>query len=99
MRHIPYREAEGALMWAAIMTRPDLFHTAQQLAKFNDNPGPAHWKVTIKAKQSLRCTKNLGITHGGARSVTLSCQRGWTLTMRRAPTRGVGFWRGSGAGV
>ena len=34
MRGIPYREALGALMWVANMTRPDLAYTAHTLAKF-----------------------------------------------------------------
>ena len=41
MRGIPYREAVGALMWVANMTRPDLAYTAHTLAKFGDNPGPS----------------------------------------------------------
>ncbi|CAM9469842.1 unnamed protein product, partial [Ascophyllum nodosum] len=35
----PYREAVGAIMWAATMTRPDVAYAAHQLGKFNDNPG------------------------------------------------------------
>ena len=42
MRITPYREAVGALMWAATMTRPDVAQAAHQLGKFNDNPGPVH---------------------------------------------------------
>ena len=34
MRGIPYREAEGALMWVANITRPGLAYTAHTLAKF-----------------------------------------------------------------
>ena len=41
-RVTPYREAVGALKWAATMTRPDVAYAAHQLGKFNDNPGPAH---------------------------------------------------------
>ncbi|CAN0414415.1 unnamed protein product, partial [Ascophyllum nodosum] len=42
---IPYREAVGALIWAATMTRPDVSFTAHNLAKFCDDPGPVHWKA------------------------------------------------------
>ena len=49
MRGIPYREAVGALMWVANMTRPDLAYTAHTLAKFGDNPGPEHWKAVESA--------------------------------------------------
>ena len=43
MRVTPYREAVGALMWAATMVRADVAYAAHQLGKFNDNPGPLHW--------------------------------------------------------
>ena len=68
MRHIPYREAVGALMWAATMTRPDLSFAAHNLAKFCDDPGPVHWKAAMKALQYLWRTKGLGITYGGVAS-------------------------------
>ena len=64
MRQVPYREAVGALMWAATMTRPDISYAAHQLAKFNENPGPAHWKAVKKALQYLWRTKDMGITYG-----------------------------------
>ena len=66
MRGIPYREAVGAIMWIANMTRPDLVFTAHTLAKFGDNPGPEHWKAVMKALQYLKRTASLGVTYGGA---------------------------------
>ena len=66
MRGIPYREAVGALMWVANMTRPDLAYTAHTLAKFGDNPGSEHWKAVMKALQYLKRTASLGVTYGGA---------------------------------
>ncbi|CAN0335182.1 unnamed protein product, partial [Ascophyllum nodosum] len=61
MRPIPYREAMGALMWAATMTRPDLSFAAHNLAKFCDDPGPVHWKAAMKALRYFWRTKDLGI--------------------------------------
>ena len=52
-------------MWASTMTRADLSYAAHQLAKFNDNPGPAHWKAAKKALQYLWRTKDMGITYEG----------------------------------
>ena len=68
MSRVPYREAVGALMWAATMTRPDLSFTAHNLAKFCDDPGPVHWEAVMKALQYFWRTKNLGITYGGGTS-------------------------------
>ena len=61
----PYREAVGALMWAATMTRPDVAYAAHQLGKFNDNPGRIHWRAAKRALQYLWRTNDVGITHGG----------------------------------
>ena len=67
MRVTLYREAIGALMWAATMTRHDFAHAAHQLEKFNDNPGPAHWRAAKRALQYMWRTKDVGITYGGTR--------------------------------
>ena len=64
MRVNPYREAVGALMWAATMTRPDVAYAAHQLGKLN-NPGSVHWRAAKRALQYLWRTKDAGITYGG----------------------------------
>ena len=45
MRVTSYREAVGALIWAATMTRPDVAYIAHQLGNMSDNPGPVHWRA------------------------------------------------------
>ena len=65
MRDTPYREAVGALIWIATMTRPDLSFVAPNVTKFGDNPGLAHWKAVMKAMQYLKRTADLGVTYGG----------------------------------
>ena len=65
MRGVPYREAVGALIWVATVTRPDLAYAVHTLAKFGDNLGPTHWKAVLKALQYLRRTGDLGGTYGG----------------------------------
>ena len=65
MRITPYREAVGALMWAATMTPPDVAYTSHQLGKFNDNQRPVHWRAANRAVQYLWRTKDVGITYGG----------------------------------
>ena len=39
----PYREAVGGLLWAAIMTRPEIMYSVLQLAQFSSNPKTHHW--------------------------------------------------------
>ena len=65
MRKFPYREAVGALMWTATMTRPDTACTVRAVARFCENPGPAHKKALMKILQYLLHTKESGITYGG----------------------------------
>ena len=65
MRKFPYREAVGALMWTATMTRPDIACAVRAVARFCENPGPAHKKPAIKILQYLLHTKEWGITYGG----------------------------------
>ena len=65
MRKFPYREAVGALMWTATMTRPDIACAVRAVARFCKNPGPAHKKAVMKILQYLLHTKERGITYGG----------------------------------
>lgn len=51
MKDIPYISAVGSVMYLAMMTRVDIAETASVLARFNSNPGMAHWKA---AKHLLR---------------------------------------------
>ena len=57
MRKFPYREAVGALMWTATMTRPDIACAVRAVARFCENPGPAHKKAVMKILQYLLHTK------------------------------------------
>ena len=65
MRKFPYREAAGALMWTATMTRPDIACAVRAVARFCENSGPAHKKAVMKILQYLLHTKEWGIAYGG----------------------------------
>ena len=41
MLKFPYREAVGALMWVATMTRPYIASAVRAVASFRENPGLA----------------------------------------------------------
>ena len=58
MQQYPYISVVGSLMYLAVTTRPDIAYAAGVLARFNSNPGPAHWQA---AKHVLRYLK--GTTH------------------------------------
>ena len=65
MKGIPYRETVGGLLWASLMTRPDITSAVRTVAKFCDSPGPEHWKAVVKILQYLLLTKDEGLKCGG----------------------------------
>jgi len=42
MRDVPYHEAVGSAMYAAIGTRPDIAFAVQTVSRFSTNPGTVH---------------------------------------------------------
>nr|AAZ28936.1 polyprotein [Phanerochaete chrysosporium RP-78] len=65
MRHKPYRQALGALMYAAIATRPDIAYAVNQLARFAENPGMKHWNALRRVYAYLKGTRDLSLVLGG----------------------------------
>ena len=48
MRKSPHREAVGSLMWTATMTRSGIACTVRAVARFCENPRPAHKKAVME---------------------------------------------------
>jgi hypothetical protein len=65
MKNVPYREAVGSLMYAAMGTRPDIAFTTSTVAQFSDNPGWAHWEAVKRIYRYLKGTRDLVLTYGG----------------------------------
>ena len=65
MRNVPYREAVGSLMYAAMGTRPDIAFAVSNVAQFADNPGWAHWEAVKKIFRYLLGTQKLELVYGG----------------------------------
>ena len=74
MRHIPYMEAVGSLMYAVIGTQPDIAYTISYLARFMANPGHVHWEAVKRVIRYLKGTKD----------VKLVLRKGGTLTWEEA---------------
>jgi hypothetical protein len=64
MAGIPYREAVGSLLYAAIATRPDIAHAVNECARFVSNPGQAHWTAVKRIMRYLVGTAELGLQYG-----------------------------------
>ena len=57
----PYREAIGALLWLAIMTRPDILFGIIELAQFTTAPTKEHWECVKLKFRYLKKTSQYGI--------------------------------------
>ncbi|XP_065356134.1 uncharacterized protein LOC135950525 [Calliphora vicina] len=56
MKKIPYQEAIGSIMYAAQVSRPDISFAVGALARFNNNPGKAHWQAVKRIMRYLKGT-------------------------------------------
>lgn len=65
MEAIPYREAVGGLLYIMVMSRPDIAYAVSQVAKFSQNPGPAHWKAVKRILAYLAGTASHGLSFSG----------------------------------
>ena len=68
MKNVPYREAVGSLMYAAMGTRPDIAFATSTVAQFCDNPGWIHWEAVKRIFRYLLGTKKLELVYGGEKS-------------------------------
>jgi hypothetical protein len=64
MRHVPYKEAIGSLMYAVVGSRPDIAYSVSLLARFMQNPGRTHWEAVKRVIRYLKGTKDAKLTIG-----------------------------------
>ena len=62
---IPYREAVGCLMYAMVLTRPDIAFAVSRVAKFTSNPRLSHWTALKRIFRYLSGTVMMGISYYG----------------------------------
>ena len=53
----PYWEAVGALMWTAMVIRPDIACAVRAVVRFCENPGLEHKRAVLKVMQYMLHTK------------------------------------------
>jgi len=63
MENIPYASLIGALMYAAIGTRPDIAFTVGALSRFLGNPGRLHWNEAKHILSYLKGTSGYAIRY------------------------------------
>lgn len=78
MSSVPYREAVGSLMYAAVSSRPDISFIVGKLAKFVENPGPGHWQAAKRVFRYLKGTQDHVIRYKrGCSRLTGFCDSDW----------------------
>ena len=62
---IPYREAVGCLMYAMVLTRPNIAFVVSRVAKFTSKPRNSHWTAIKRIFRYLSDTLTMGISYFG----------------------------------
>ncbi|GBP46785.1 Retrovirus-related Pol polyprotein from transposon TNT 1-94 [Eumeta japonica] len=57
----PYREAVGSLMFAAIVTRPDIMFAVSTVSRFLNSHDQSHWNAVKKIFKYLKGTLSFGL--------------------------------------
>lgn len=58
-----YASLIGSLMYAAVVTRPDIAYAVYRLTSYMTNPDMTHWTAAKQILRYLKGTKDLGITY------------------------------------
>lgn len=61
-----YQEKVGSILYASVMTRPDVSRAASELSKYMLNPSREHMNAADQAIQYLYSTRYLAIQYGGS---------------------------------
>ena len=67
----PYREAVGALMFAATTTRPDIMSAVASVARFSSSPSVENMVAVKRVLRYLRGSTDMKLILGGSSSLTL----------------------------
>ena len=64
MTKVPYANAVGCMMYAIVLTRPDLAHALSVVSMFMATPGKDHWKAVKWVLGYLKGTQEYGLVYG-----------------------------------
>jgi hypothetical protein len=81
MEGVPYKQAVGALYYAANCTRPDISYSVNHCAQFGKNPGRPHWHAVKRVLRYLRGATDKGLAYRGSTAEPLTievyCDSDW----------------------
>jgi hypothetical protein len=84
-----YQRKVGSLLYAAVVTRPDIAFAASRLARHNQNPGPEHHSAADRVLRYLYGTRFLALQLGGGDDLRVACDASFAdNTMDRKSSQG-----------
>jgi hypothetical protein len=93
-----YREMIGCLMYAAVMTRPDITFAVSNLSQYLDAPRTTHVQAVIRVFRYLSGTKDLKLVLGGLHpTIAGYSDADWASQNHRHSISGFVFFIGEGA--
>ena len=63
MRLVPYASAVGSLTYAMLCTRPDISFSVGMVARYQSNPGQAHWTAVKHILKYLKRTRDVQLVY------------------------------------
>lgn len=60
---VPYKQAVGALLYLARVTRPDISYAVNQVAAHASDPSKEHWNAVKNILRYVETTKDIGLTY------------------------------------
>ena len=60
-----YQQKVGSILYAAVITKPDVAFAVSRLVRFNTNPGPQHHRAANQVLHYLSTTRKLALSLGG----------------------------------
>lgn len=86
MLKVPYASSVSCLMYAMVLTRPNLSYAVSMVSRFMANPGKEHLRAVKWMLRYLRGTTSYGLLYGGGLTttwlkdmLTLIIQGIWTI--------------------
>lgn len=73
MSSVPYQEAVGSILYLAQGTRPDITFAINNLSRFNNNPGHAHWTAVKHLMRYLKGTSYAKLTFSRKANSDIVC--------------------------
>ena len=62
---VPYRQGVGCLMYASIITRPDIAYAVGKVSLFQERSHQSHWTVVKRIMRYLKRTQSFGLYYSG----------------------------------